>query len=165
MRIKLRTQILLILFLFGLAPLIAHQLMNQPLMFDRLTQLYNDAHLQNLRADFHELDQHIASRRETVRIISRFPHIKQLLSGQDGSELEAVQGRYIDWMNRLVSDRLDVVQVLFVDRDGNQRLLMQSDLNTQGMHIEKHQEVNLDPSFFDEGIHGCAQVLPVCISW
>ena len=152
MRIKLRTQILLILFLFGLAPLIAHQLINQPLMFDWLTRLYNDAHLQNLRADFHELDQHIASRRETVRIISRFPHIKQLLSGQDGPELEVVQGRYIDWMNRLVSDRLDVVQVLFVDRDGNQRLLMQSELNTREMRIEKHHEVDLDQSFFDEGI-------------
>ena len=152
MRIKLRTQILLILFLFGLAPLIAHQLINQPLMFDWLTRLYNDAHLQNLRADFHELDEHIASRRETVRIISRFPHIKQLLSGQDGPELEVVQGRYIDWMNRLVSDRLDVVQVLFVDRDGNQRLLMQSELNTLEMRIEKHHEVDLDQSFFDEGI-------------
>jgi len=152
MRIKLRTQVLLILFLFGLAPLIAHQLINQPLMFDRLTQLYNDAHLQNLRADFHELDQHIASRRETVRIISRFPHIKQLMSGQDGSELEVVQGRYTDWMNRLVPDRLDVVQVLFVDRDGNQRLLMQRDLNTLEMHIEKHHEVNFDQSFFYQGI-------------
>jgi len=152
MRIKLRTQVLLILFLFGLAPLIAHQLINQPLMFDRLTQLYNDAHLQNLRADFRELDQHIASRRETVRIISRFPHIKQLMSDQDESELEMVQGRYTDWMNRLVSDRLDVVQVLFVDRDGNQRLLMQSELNTREMHIEKHHEVNLDQSFFYQGI-------------
>ena len=152
MRIKLRTQILIILFLFGLAPLIAHHMLNQPLMFDWLTRLYNDAHLQNLRADFHELDEHIASRRETVRVISRFPHIKQLLSGQDGPELEVVQGRYVDWMNRLVSDRLDVVQVLFVDRDGNQRLLMQSELNAPEMHIEKHYEVKLDQSFFDDGI-------------
>lgn len=152
MRIKLRTLVLLILFLFGLAPLIAHQLINQPLMFDRLTQLYNDAHLQNLRADFNELDQHIASRREMVRIISRFPHIKQLMSGQDGPELEMVLGNYTDWMNRLVSDRFDVVQVLFFDRDGNQRLLMQRDLNTLEMHIEKHHEVNLDQSFLYQGI-------------
>lgn len=151
MRIKLRTQVLLILFLFGLAPLVAHQLINQPLMFDRLTQLYNDSHLQNLRAEFHELDQHIASRRETVRIISRFPHIKQLMSGQDETELAMVQGRYADWMNRLVSG-LDVVQVLFVDRDGNQRLLMQSDQNTKEIHIEKDYQVNLNQAFFDQGI-------------
>jgi len=152
MRIKLRTLVLLILFAFGLAPLIAQQLINQPLMFDRLTQLYNDSHLQNLRADFNELDQHIASRRETVRIISRFPHIEQLMTSQNESELEVVQENYADWMNRLVSDRLDVVQVLFFDRDGNQRMLMQRDPNTLEMHIEKHDEVNLDQSFLYRGI-------------
>ena len=152
MRIKLRTQVLLILFLFGLAPLVAHQLINQPLMFDRLTQLYNDAHLQNLRADFIELDQHIASRQETVRIISRFPHIKQLMFDQDESELKMVQRRYADWMNRLVSDRLDVVQVIFVDLLGNQRLLLQRDLKSVGMYIEKHHKVNLDESFLYQGI-------------
>jgi len=152
MRIKLRTQVLLILFLFGLAPLIAHQLINQPLMFDRLTQLYNDAHLQNLRADFHELDQHIASRRETVRIISRFPHIKELMSSQNGAELDMVKENYADWMNRLVSDRFDVVQVLFYDRDGKQRLLMQRDPNTLEIHIEEQHEVHLDQSFLYQGI-------------
>ena len=102
MNIKLRTYVLLILLLFGLAPLVAEQLLNQPLMFDRLTQLYHDAHLQNLRADFHELDQHIASRQETVRIISRFPHMKELMAGQDGSELGLVKERYTIWMNHLI---------------------------------------------------------------
>jgi len=152
MRIKLRTYVLLILLLFGLAPLVAEQLINQPLMFDKLTQLYNDAHLQNLRADFHELDQHIASRQETVRIISRFPHIKQLMSGQAGQELAVVKESYTDWMNRLVFDRLDIVQVLFVDRDGNQRLLMHRDTATQEMHIEEQLKGKVDRSLFDRGI-------------
>jgi len=152
MNIKLRTYVLLILLLFGLAPLVAEQLMNQPLMFDRLTQLYHDAHLQNLRADFHELDQHIASRRETVRIISRFPHMKQLMSGQAGAELDVVKERYTDWMNRLVFDRLDIAQVLFVDRGGNERLLMHRDLTTSEMYIEEHLKAKVDKSFLDGGI-------------
>jgi signal transduction histidine kinase/CheY-like chemotaxis protein len=152
MSIKLRTYVLLILLLFGLAPLVAEQLMNQPLMFDRLTQLYHDAHLQNLRADFHELDQHIASRRETVRIISRFPHMKQLMSGQAGPELDVVKERYTDWMNRLMFDRLDIAQVLFVDRGGNERLLMHRDPTTSEMYIEEHLKVKVDKSFFDGGI-------------
>ena len=160
MRIKLRTYVLLILLLFGLAPLVAEQLINQPLMFDKLTQLYNDAHLQNLRADFHELDQHIASRQETVRIISRFPHIKQLMSGQAGPELAGVKESYTDWMNRLVFDRLDIVQVLFVDRNGNQRLLMHRDTATQEMHIEEHLKGKVDRSLFDRGIRAArGQVL------
>ncbi|MCP4993400.1 MAG: response regulator [Gammaproteobacteria bacterium] len=126
--------------------------MNQPLIFDRLTQLYHDAHLQNLRADFHELDQHIASRRETVRIISRFPHMKQLMSGQAGPELDVVKERYTDWMNRLVFDRLDIVQVLYVDQDGNERLLMHRDPNTSEMYIEEHLKIKVDKSFLDGGI-------------
>ena len=152
MSIKLRTYVLLILLLFGLAPLVAEQLMNQPLMFDRLTQLYHDAHLQNLRADFHELDQHIASRQETVRIIARFPHIKQLMSGQIGPELTLVKERYTNWMNHLVFDRPDVTQVLFVDRDGNERLLMHRDPATAQMYIEEHLKVKMDKPFLDGGI-------------
>jgi len=152
MSIKLRTYVLLILLLFGLAPLVAEQLMNQRLMFDKLTQLYHDAHLQNLRADFHELDQHIVSSRETVRIISRFPHMKQLMSGQAGSELAVVKERYTDWLNRLVFDRLDIAQVLFVDRGGNERLLMHRDPATREMYIEERLKVKVDKSFLDRAI-------------
>lgn len=152
MRIKLRTYVLLILFLFGLAPLLAEQLFNRSLMFERLTQLYNDAHLQNLRADFNELDQHNASRRETVRIISRFPHIKQLMQGQAGPELSVVKERYTDWMNRLVFDRLDIVQVLFVDSDGNQRLLMHRHSESHEMYIEEDMKVAIDEALFNSGI-------------
>jgi signal transduction histidine kinase/CheY-like chemotaxis protein len=152
MNIKLRTYVLLILLLFGLAPLVAEQLMNQPLMFDRLTQLYHDAHLQNLRADFHELDQHVASRQETVRIISRFPHMQQLMSGQAGPELGVVKERYTTWMNHLIFDRPDIAQVLFVDREGRQRLLMHRDPATNQMYVEEHLQAKADKSLLDGGI-------------
>lgn len=152
MRIKLRTYVLLILLLFGLAPLVVEQFMNPPLVFDRLTQLYNSAHLRNLRADFYELDQHIASRQETVRIISRFPHIKQLMTGQAGPELDMVKERYTDWMNRLVFDRLDISQALFIDRDGNKRLLMHRNPATNEMYIEDQLVVKIDRVFFDRGM-------------
>lgn len=152
MNIKLRTYVLLILLLFGLAPLVAEQLMNQPLMFDRLTKLYNDAHLQNLRADFHELDQHIASRRESVRIISLFPHIKRLMGGQEGVELDGVKENYTDWINRLLFDRLDIAQVLFVDLAGNQRLLMHRNPATNMMYIEETEKVSIEKSFLEGGL-------------
>jgi signal transduction histidine kinase/ActR/RegA family two-component response regulator len=152
MNIKLRTYVLLILLLFGLAPLVAEQLLNQPLMFDRLTQLYHDAHLQNLRADFHELDQHIASRQETVRIISRFPHMKELMAGQDGSELGLVKERYTIWMNHLIFDRPDIVQVLFVDRQGNKRLLMHRDPSSNKMYVEEKLTAKIDQPLLDGGM-------------
>lgn len=155
MRIKLRTYVLLILLLFGLAPLIAEQLINQPLMFDRLSRLYNDAHLQNLRADFHELDQHIASRRESVRIISRFPHIRQLMSGGDDFALKTVSERYTDWVNRLLFDSLDIVQVLFIDRQGKVRMLMHRNPVTGQMYVEQPLKikVKVDRTLFEHGLH------------
>jgi len=152
MNIKLRTYVLLILLLFGLAPLVAEQLMNQPLMFDRLTQLYHDAHLQNLRADFHELDQHVASRQETVRIISRFPHMQQLMSAQAGPELGVVKERYTTWMNHLIFDRPDIAQVLFIDRKGRQRLLMHRDPATNQMYVEEQLQAKADKSLIEGGI-------------
>ena len=47
---KLRTQISLLLFLFGLVPLLVAVVVNVPIIFDRIEGLYHEAHLQNLRA-------------------------------------------------------------------------------------------------------------------
>ena len=58
---RLRTQILIFLLLFGLAPLLLAFAINIPLVFNSLELFYHKAHLQNLRADFRDLDQHIAS--------------------------------------------------------------------------------------------------------
>jgi hypothetical protein len=59
LQMKLRTQISLLLFLFGLVPLLAGFVINVPMIFDRIETLYHKAHLQNLRAGFSDLDQHI----------------------------------------------------------------------------------------------------------
>ena len=68
---RLRTQILVFLLLFGLAPLLLAFAINIPLVFNSLELLYHKAHLQNLRADFRDLDQHIASRVEMVRLLAK----------------------------------------------------------------------------------------------
>lgn len=57
---KLRSQISLLLFMFGLVPLLVGFAINVPMIFDRIEKLYHKAHLQNLRAGFGDLDQHIA---------------------------------------------------------------------------------------------------------
>ena len=72
-RVKLRTQILLFLFLFALMPLLAAVVINLPLVLDRLELFYHKAHLQNLRADFRNLDQHLASRHEMARVLAKLP--------------------------------------------------------------------------------------------
>jgi hypothetical protein len=60
--VKLRNLILLFLLVFALTPLILAVLINLPLVLDRTALFYQKAYLQNLRADFRDLDQHLASR-------------------------------------------------------------------------------------------------------
>ena len=84
---KLRTQISLLLFLFGLVPLLAGFVINVPMIFDRIEILYHKAHLQNLRAGFSDLDQHIARRHEMARLLAKIPEPGMLLS-----ESEPAQG-------------------------------------------------------------------------
>ena len=55
---KLRTQILVSLFLFAFTPLFVAFIINLPLVLDRFERFYHEAHTQNLRADFRDLDQH-----------------------------------------------------------------------------------------------------------
>ena len=59
---SLRVRILLFLFLFGLVPLMLAVVINLPLVLERVDLFYRAAFLQNLRADFSDLDQHLASR-------------------------------------------------------------------------------------------------------
>lgn len=73
MYMKLRTQIFLFLFLFGLVPLLSVVVINVPLIFDRIESLYYKSYLQNLRAEFADLDQHIVRRHEMVRLLAKMP--------------------------------------------------------------------------------------------
>ena len=84
---KLRTQISLYLFLFGLVPLLVGFMINVPLIFDRIEALYHKAHLQNLRAEFSDLDQHIARRHEMARLLAKIPEPGLLVSGQDRQDI------------------------------------------------------------------------------
>ena len=115
---KLRTQISLYLFLFGLVPLLVGFMINVPLIFDRIEALYHKAHLQNLRAEFSDLDQHIARRHEMARLLAKIPEPGLLVSGQDRQdtkELKAARSSYVNWVNQVLIDQFDVTQILFLD--------------------------------------------------
>ena len=46
---------------------------NLPLVLERIDLFYRHAFLQNLRADFSDLDQHLASRDASVRLLAKLP--------------------------------------------------------------------------------------------
>jgi signal transduction histidine kinase len=128
--VKLRTQILLFLFLFAVVPLVAAVLINLPLVLDRLQLFYQQAYLQNLRADFRDLDQHLASRDEMVRLLSKLPEPGSVLGIErdvDDDEIDLARARYTEWVNQVLGDQLDVVQILFLDERGHERFWLERD--------------------------------------
>lgn len=147
---KLRTQISLLLFLFGLVPLLAGFLINVPMIFDRIEILYHKAHLQNLRAGFNDLDQHIARRHEMARLLAKIPEPGMLLSeGETAKGLEAARAAYLEWVNQVLIDQLDITEVLFMDGEGRQRFRL--DRNTSSGRLEVNDDIKtgLNPALIE----------------
>ncbi len=137
MALTLRTRILLFLFLFALAPLLLAVVLNLPLVLERAELFYRHAFLQNLRADFRDLDQHLASRDEMVRLLARLPE-PGLIIGQDPDkvtadqiEIDRARTRYAEWINRILQDQFDVTTIQFLDADGRQRFWLERDPQNQ----------------------------------
>jgi len=125
---KLRTQIFLFLFLFGLVPTLTAVMLNVPLVFERIESLYHKAHLQNLRAGFGELDQHLARRHEMVRLLAKFPEPGMLPSDADrqsSGTIDTARRGYVEWINQVLFDQLDIIRILFIDDAGQLRYLLE----------------------------------------
>jgi len=143
---KLRTQISLLLFLFGLVPLLAGIVINVPMIFDRIEILYHKAHLQNLRAGFSDLDQHIARRHEMARLLAKLPEPGMLLSDTESAKgVEAARSAYVDWVNQVLIDQLDITQVLFLDGDGRQRFLLERNSSSGRLEVRDAIRDGLSP--------------------
>ncbi|MEJ2424582.1 MAG: ATP-binding protein [Candidatus Thiodiazotropha sp.] len=126
---KLRTKILLLLFLFGFAPLVALVVTNLPYVLERLEFFYHKAYLQNLRADFRDLDEHLASRHEMLRLLAKLPEPGLILGQQqeeedkdaDHTQIDQARVRYTKWINQILRDHQDIIQILFLDLKGKPR--------------------------------------------
>ena len=132
---RLRTQILILLLVFGLGPLLISVSLNLPLVLDRTAFIYQKAHLQNLRADFRDLDQHLASRHEMVRLLAKLPEPGLILGDQgDDDQIDLARARYTGWVNLILSDQQDIIKILFLGADMQERFWLERDSRTLAWH-------------------------------
>lgn len=132
---KLRSQILVLLLVFGLVPLLISVALNLPLVLDRTELLYQKAHLQNLRADFRDLDQHLASRHEMVRLLAKLPEPGLILGDRgDADQIDLARARYTGWVNQILSDQRDIIKILFLGADAQERFWLERDERTLAWH-------------------------------
>lgn len=129
----LRFYLLAFLLLFGLTPLVLAVAINLPLVLERTTLFYQRAYLQNLRADFRDLDQHLASRHEMIRLLARLADPTLMLDGGEvGEEVDAARARHSRWINQILFDQGDIIQLLYLDPQGEARFWLGRDARTQG---------------------------------
>ncbi len=125
-----RTQLLLFFFLFGFLPLLFAVAINLPLVLERTELFYHKAHLQNLRADFRDLDQHIAGRQEMARLLAKLPEPGAML-GQDinanANDIDMARARYTAWVNGILAEQQDIVQIIFFGDNGEERFWLERD--------------------------------------
>jgi len=137
--VKQRTQILIFLLVFALTPLLAAVAINLPLVFGSLELFYQKAHLQNLRAIFHDLDQHLANRQEMVRLLAKLPEPGALLGeANDTKAIDLARAHYIQWVNQILPDQLDIIQIAFLDDLGHERFWLERTQDTQEWQPTTH---------------------------
>jgi len=126
---NLRGQVQLILFIFGLAPLLALLILNVPMIYERMQGFYQTAYVQNLRAEFNDLDQHLATRKEALRWLAKLPDpgVVSEISEKEGSPRDALEEqrlRYISWLNHVLYDQLDIIEIQFFDNNSKNLLTL-----------------------------------------
>jgi len=99
-------------------------------VLERVDMFYRHAFLQNLRADFSDLDQHLASRDASVRLLARLPEPGALVGddgGEDRAEIDLARARYTQWINRILGEERDITEILFLDEAGVERFWLERD--------------------------------------
>jgi signal transduction histidine kinase/CheY-like chemotaxis protein len=151
--VKLRSLILLFLLLFGLAPLVLAVVITLPLVLDRTALFYQKAYLQNLRADFRDLDQHLASRHEMIRLLAKLPE-PGLILGEigDADQIDLARARYTGWVNQILGDQRDIIQILFLDAAGEERFWLERDAKTLEWHPTAEEPERPNEQFLQAGL-------------
>ena len=150
---KLRVHILVFLLVFGLTPLLVAVAINLPLVLERTALFYQRAYLQNLRADFRDLDQHLASRHEMIRLLAKLPEPGLILGEQgEADQIDLARARYTGWINQILADQRDIIQVLFVAGDGSERFWLTRDPATQTWRPTARPPQTPSAEFLDAGL-------------
>jgi len=151
--VKLRNLILLVLLVFALTPLLLAVMINLPLVLDRTALFYQKAYLQNLRADFRDLDQHLASRNEMIRLLAKLPEPGLILGGAGNEdETDLARARYTGWINQILGDQRDIIQILFLGPDSGERFWLTRDPQSGSWSPSTNPPQPPSPKFVEAGL-------------
>jgi signal transduction histidine kinase len=130
--VKIRTLILITLLLFALAPVVLLLAFGLPPVLERLQGFYQQAHLQQLRADFKDLDQHLASRQALTGVLAKLPEPGTAMASDAGDKamIDDTRAKYAEWINNLLDKQYDIVRITFADTAGNAHFWLERETPT-----------------------------------
>lgn len=136
-RMKLRTLVLLALFVLGLIPMAAVIVLNLPMVLSSFETLIYRGHLQNLRVEFSDLDQFTASRKEMVRFLAKLPGpaLVDHRENESAPLSQASPDTLIQLINQILEAGQDIYEVLFLDRRGQKHFHLVRDQLGQPLRI------------------------------
>ena len=126
-----------------------------PFVLERLELFYHKAHLQNLRADFRDLDEHLASRHEVVRLLAKLPEPGLILGEElqtDDETLDQARVRYTNWVNQILMGHLDIIQILYLDLEGKPHFWLELNPRTQQWEPTLHNPDLPSRAFFEKAV-------------
>jgi signal transduction histidine kinase/ActR/RegA family two-component response regulator len=132
-------------------------LTNLPFVLDRLEFFYHKAYLQNLRADFRDLDEHLASRNEMLRLLAKLPEPGLILgqnpSDNEHNQIDQARVRYTEWINQILHDHQDIFQILFLDLRGQPRYWLELNHRTHQWEPTIKKPDMPSEAFFKRSVH------------
>jgi len=162
---KLRSQILIFLLFFGTVPLLVAISINAPLMFNQLEMLYHKAYLQSLRDDFRDVEQHLATRHEMVRLLTKFPEpsiqLKNSASNHLAVNLDQERQRYTNWLNQILKDQQDITQILFLDQNATSQFCLERNPQTLNFSLCQQIEHAVNSELFHTSLNSPVGVVLV----
>ena len=95
-------------------------MLNVPLVVDQLKSFYHHAHVQALQGQFHDLEQHLASREQVTTLLARLPEPGSMIfdDSQDPEELDRARLSYTKWVGRLFNDYPDILEITYFNAEG-----------------------------------------------
>jgi signal transduction histidine kinase/CheY-like chemotaxis protein len=149
---NLRVLIFLALLFVGLAPMLAAVVLSVPNALEMIEGFHQQTQLQNLRADFADLDQYLASRKEMVRLLAKLVPNGLFLEGidQEGTGVNhAQQEQFVYWVNQVLRGGLDIYRVVYLDTSGKEDFrLERQEMGSPLVPVEPSQDSD-DQTYFD----------------
>ena len=120
---RLRTIILITLFLFGFLPLFVAVSLNLPTVLAKLETAAQEKQLSLLRQEFLVLSNFMQKQKETLRVFSVNPGSKELASSTKGKvPIPVIRKRLGSMMVDWYQENTDIIHIYIMDQDGQLQL-------------------------------------------